>query len=374
MRTLVAAAALAPLPAADGRTWSDLTMGPCSATDKYQQFTVQQSSSGRGTIVDRETGRCAAVKDCDVSLKGGAHGAWQYGVVVLDDCDAVSACSQWTAVPESAPGKALFKASEEEDGLSFLLNAVGTPDGFNGNPVTPEDWAAIDKKLPRAEWVLAYGMPTASGFSGLEGTNSEWGYDASTGQVRVSQAADLLGKTACKDAIENCCLIAKPCSWPCNALGDGWLFILLLTLGAAGYLGGGALHAHKTQGKTLAADGWQAMVPHRARWVELGALVQDGIQFSRARLRGVDPPPGGGGSMDAALLAPVSDERREQKESGGGGKKKRGAGKKRSKQKRSSGEGSPPGSPAPAPAPAPAADPAPAAGTAAGDGGKSSLL
>ena len=212
-------------------------------------------------------------------------------------------------------------------------------------------------------------MPTAGGLSGLEGTNSEWGYDASTGQVKVSQAADLLGKTACKDDIENCCLIAKPCDWPCNALGDGWLFILILTLGAAGYLGGGALHAHKTQGKTLAADGWQAMVPHRARWVELGALVQDGIQFSRARLRGTEPPPGGGGSMDAALLPPASDGGREQKESG----KKKKAGKKRSKQKRSSGEGSPQGSPnpAPAPAPAPAADPAPAAGTAAGDGGKS---
>ena len=152
MQTLVAATALAPLPAADGRTWSDLTMGPCSATDKYQQFTVQ-SSSGRGTIVDRETGRCAAVKNCDFSLHGG-HGNWQYGVVVLDDCDAVSACSQWTAVPESAPGKAVFKAEEEDDGMSFVLNAVGTPDGFNGNPVTPEDWATIEKQLPTADWVL----------------------------------------------------------------------------------------------------------------------------------------------------------------------------------------------------------------------------
>ena len=180
----------------------------------------------------------------------------------------------------------------------------------------------------------AYGVPTAGGLSGLEGTNSEWGYDASTGQVKVSKAADLLGKTACKDDIENCCLIAKPCDWPCNALGDGSLFILILTLGAAGYLGGGALHAHKTQGKTLAADGWQAMVPHRARWVELGALVQDGIQFSRARLRGAELPPGGGGSMDAALLPPASDGGREQKESGGGKKKR--AGKKRSKQKRKS--------------------------------------
>ena len=55
----------------------------------------------------------------------------------------------------------------------------------------------------------AYGVPTAGGLSGLEGTNSEWGYDASTGQVKVSQAADLLGKTACKDDIENCCLTAS---------------------------------------------------------------------------------------------------------------------------------------------------------------------
>ena len=41
-----------------------------------------------------------------------------------------------------------------KDTLTNLLNAVGTPDGFNGNPVTPEDWATIEKQLPTADWVL----------------------------------------------------------------------------------------------------------------------------------------------------------------------------------------------------------------------------
>lgn len=73
---------------------------------------------------------------------------------------------------------------------------------------------------------------------------------------------------------------------------------------------------------------------------------------------------------------PASDERRKQKESGGRKKKKSGAGKKRGKQKRSSGEGSggsPRDSPTQALAPAPTSPSAPAVGTAVGDGGKSPL-
>ena len=145
---------LLALPRTDGRTWSALTMAPCSATDKYQRFTVQ-SSAGRGTITDRETGRCVAARSCDFGLKGGDGGDWQYGAVVLDDCEAVSSCKEWAATG-LAPGKAFFEAEKKDPPLSFVLNAVGTPDGFDGpakNPSTPEDWALVDKLLPSAEWV-----------------------------------------------------------------------------------------------------------------------------------------------------------------------------------------------------------------------------
>ena len=130
----------------------------------------------------------------------------------------------------------------------------------------------------------------------------------------MTLAADLLGKTVCKTAVNDCCMVAKPCVWPCNVIGDGWLFILILATGATAYFGGGALYAHHVEGKTLATAGWQAMVPHRAKWIELGALVWDGVQYTRGRLHGSSDT----GGPRAALLV---DSKKKGSDSGGKAKR-----------------------------------------------------
>eukprot|EP01045_Picozoa_sp_COSAG04_P011442 COSAG04_NODE_737_length_10702_cov_11.388664_10_plen_169_part_00 len=85
----------------------------------------------------------------------------------------------------------------------------------------------------------------------------------------------------------------------------GWWLIGLLGLGAAGYVGGFALHAHKVQGKPLDAGA----LPHPLFWREVRALVVDGARF--AQLRAQQQLGGGGGGTGG--YKPVSSG-----ESGGG--------------------------------------------------------
>jgi hypothetical protein len=74
-----------------------------------QAFRVE-SPTGVGAIKHRESGRCLAVKNCDVdNPAGGAAtgGVYHWGEVVLDSCS--SACAKWTAVPDhTSPTLTMF--------------------------------------------------------------------------------------------------------------------------------------------------------------------------------------------------------------------------------------------------------------------------
>lgn len=61
--------------------------------------------------------------------------------------------------------------------------------------------------------------------------------------------------------------------------GWGWWFILLLCLGAGGYVGGFALHSHKVKGTPLGREA----LPHPAFWAEVRSLLEDGIVFAKAK-------------------------------------------------------------------------------------------
>jgi hypothetical protein len=130
----------------------------------------------------------------------------------------------------------------------FSLNAVGTPDGIVANPhgagiILPTERA----KLKSAVWVVAYG-----GDSWFNGANNQWQFIPATGQLQVTQAADIMLYTICKDHGTDCCMVVEPCHFPCMLISSGWAFVLLLTLGIGGYLGLGAAYAMKVQGKSVA--------------------------------------------------------------------------------------------------------------------------
>jgi hypothetical protein len=215
-------------------------MAPCSATDPTQKFDVEKPSGSPTLIKDRGSGRCVATRDCDFTIP--AYGS-AYGDIILDRCDVVSSCSHWTGVADpAAPGKSAFQT---EGSVAYSLNVVGTPPGIRSNPVTDEEWAAVRKLLPLAQWLIAYpcGGATCCGSGGVC-PNNQWLFVKSTGQLRLTAAVDLAALTVCKDHATDCCLVATPCSFPdCRLISDGWLTVLMITFAVGGYLGLGALCA-----------------------------------------------------------------------------------------------------------------------------------
>jgi hypothetical protein len=94
----------------------------------------------------------------------------------------------------------------------------------------------------------------------------------------------------------------------------GWWLIGLLVFGSAGYFGGGALYNRQTRGLRGAAA-----VPSRRELAGLAALVVDGLELTKARLRGRPVGPkglsvGGGNSAGLSKGGPKQKEKKEKKE------------------------------------------------------------
>ena len=122
----------------------------------------------------------------------------------------------------------------------------------------------------------------------------------------------------------------------------GWLFVALLALATAGYGGGGALLGSRAAGAPGASLQHH---PHRAQWANLHSLVQDGVAFSRARLKGSRRAEGGspllrrgdGEHSRATTAAAAAASDRRKHSSTGGGRRERSQKPKRS----GSGDGAP---------------------------------
>jgi hypothetical protein len=70
------------------------------------------------------------------------------------------------------------------------------------------------------------------------------------------------------------CLGTAPAEW-------GWSIVLALALVSGAYFGGGALYRRQVH----RVRGWK-MLPHATLWAEVGALVRDGLQYTRTGRRG----------------------------------------------------------------------------------------
>eukprot|EP01043_Picozoa_sp_COSAG02_P004978 COSAG02_NODE_132_length_34701_cov_707.955234_14_plen_318_part_00 len=150
------------------------------------------------------------------------------------------------------------------------------------------------------------------------------GDGATYGQVKAAHSSEWIGASGCL------------------GIGTDWgtPFLIVLFLGTTAYLGGGALYNKKqgARGKDL--------LPHRAKWQNIYALVLDGLAFAR-----------GGGKVrrrpvvaTKPLLATDGGEQRKEskeresgrssgkreKERERGKKKEKGSGRKENKSKRSS--------------------------------------
>eukprot|EP01051_Picozoa_sp_SAG22_P003203 SAG22_NODE_153_length_17315_cov_69.981935_7_plen_387_part_00 len=117
-------------------------------------------------------------------------------------------------------------------------------------------------------------------------------------------------------------------------VGGGAEFVIALGLLAAAYIGGGIGVGVKQQGKPVGL----AAHPHHGRFVELGALVHDGVAFARSNGRvkagGGGRPAGSAPSTKAGPAAPSSGSPMDAGKSGSSKKSKgRGSGSKGKKSK-----------------------------------------
>ena len=65
-----------------------------------------------------------------------------------------------------------------------------------------------------------------------------------------------------------------------NASAGGWHFVILVALMAAGYTGGGVAWGWRVRGKKGRPS--LQLHPHFPRWLEVAALFEDGVAFSRS--------------------------------------------------------------------------------------------
>jgi hypothetical protein len=79
----------------------------------------------------------------------------------------------------------------------------------------------------------------------------------------------------------------------------GWDFVLVVALGAAGYLGAGLALSHRQTGR--------AQIPHRRFWLGLSALVRDGVAFATDSVRNRSPD-GAREQPSSARLVATADQ------------------------------------------------------------------
>lgn len=107
--------------------------------------------------------------------------------------------------------------------------------------------------------------------------------------------------------------------------GGGWSFVFLLLLVGLGYFVGGAVFGARRKGEALKKGPEMLKVhPHYGKWLQLHGLVQDGVNFSRARIdakRGVKRT--SYATVSQRPAAPRGDVQHEGHSGGTGGTSKR---------------------------------------------------
>ena len=115
--------------------------------------------------------------------------------------------------------------------------------------------------------------------------------------------------------------------------GGGWSFVFLLLLVGLGYFVGGAVYGARRKGEPVKKGPEMLKVhPHYGKWLQLHGLVQDGVNFSRARIdakRGVKRT--SYATISQRPAAPRGDVQHEGRNGGSGGKSKRSSKEAKSK-------------------------------------------
>lgn len=185
-------------------------------------------------IIERESGRCLAIKDCVFT-----SGSDAYGRLVAEPCTTDNSCGgknqQWRFRDQHA--------TPVLETTTPPTAACAIESGTNGWSETGQHWCACDVFSPeRVGGTLVNVAPYCGA------ANSQFDIKLSKdGTIRLRDPQHTsLGQ----------CLHAKPCDSsatpPCRLpFGWGWIFIILLSVCGAIYTGGGIIFGVRSQGKAL---------------------------------------------------------------------------------------------------------------------------
>jgi hypothetical protein len=334
---LLAAAA----PSARAQHWSDVDFAKCE-THQGIKWEIEAHGSGADVymnLVDSDSGRCLAIKDCKINKDT----ASDYGRVVVEPCTSSNVCG----------GKNQHWRFRDQHASPMLLSnkppvaPSAIENGFEGLLDTGTHYCMCDVFSPAQVDNTKVNVAAYCGAG-----NSQFKYDPADKTIRLRDPQHFnLGQ----------CLHAKPCNShdtpPCS-LPTSWgtVFVVLFSLGAALYIGGGVAHGVKNTGQPLGPRAH----PHFEMVGELRGLVEDGVSFTRARMNGDKGAPSKG------LLGPDTEQKKEKKETKEKKTQKKEKEKERADEEPRAATASGGGS---ATAPASAPD-TPATGTPAGGGGR----
>ena len=253
---LLLAAVLGSAAAADPQTWSKVKFEPCKDGDATQQWKFEHDpSENKPTqIVNEADGRCLQTDECGFQKD-------QYARVVVDSCAKKYTCeskhTQWQ--PSSAAGF-LGLQNEGNTAAHWCLNNVGSWDPPDGEG---KAWTVV--------WNVAQASCADSGI------NSQWQYDKDKRSLKSPSGPREDGASC---TATTCCLTAEPCVAPCVPLTSnwGWVFIIAACVSIVLYLGGFIGYSVKVKNLPPA-------LPHKEHWLNLQALVLDGVTFTAAQTK-----------------------------------------------------------------------------------------
>jgi hypothetical protein len=214
-------------------------------------------------IIESESGRCLAIKDCEFIAGGDL-----YGRLVVEPCTTSNSCDgknqQWRFRNQHAT-PVLTTTTPPSEPCAIESGTTGWAD-------VGDHWCACDVFSPERVGGTLVNVAKYCGAA-----NSQFNIKVSDdGTIRLRDPQHTsLGQ----------CLHAKPCDGsatpPCHLpLSWGWAFIIVFGACAAVYAGGGITFGVRSQGKSPGLDAH----PHYEQVMAIGGLVQDGVVWTRTEL------------------------------------------------------------------------------------------
>lgn len=259
--------------------WTDANWAKCDTVDDGGKWDIETHEGGKWmNIIERESGRCLAIKDCMFTTGGDA-----YGRLVVEPCTTSNSCGgknqQWRFRDQHATPVLITTTPPAK--------ACAIESGTEGFSEVGQHWCACDVFTPS---LVGGTLVNVAGYCGASNSQFDVSKLTEDGTIRLrdgqhSSLGQCLHARPCDDSAKPPCTL--PAAW-------GWTFVIALSVCAAVYGGGGIGFGVRSQGKPPGVDAH----PHYEQLSAIGGLVQDGVAWTQTQIANRR----GGGEAQAPLV------------------------------------------------------------------------